>query len=184
MRSACGRDQFERYPHELSGGQRQRAVLARALVTGTRIFWSATSRSRRSTSRSRRRSSTCCSTCRSGTGLAYLFISHDLRVVRQVSDACRGDVSRPHRRTGRRRTAVRSPAASLYAGAGLGDPDPGPATRGERIVLQGDPPNPVDAPAGCAFHPRCQPSRAAAGTEAPVLSSVDARPRRCLPSCP
>ena len=76
----------ERYPHELSGGQRQRVGIARALAMRARASSCATSRCRRSTCRSRRRSSTCSRSCRREFGLTYLFIAHDLAVVRHISD--------------------------------------------------------------------------------------------------
>ena len=67
----------------MSGGQRQRVGIARALALSPNSS-SATSRSRRSTSRSRRRSSTCSRTCSGEFGLAFLFIGHDLSVVRHL----------------------------------------------------------------------------------------------------
>ena len=79
-------DAAERYPHEFSGGQRQRIGIARALAARAADADRATSRSRRSTSRCRRRSSTCSSSCRNGSALTLVFITHDLRLVRHLTD--------------------------------------------------------------------------------------------------
>ena len=74
-----------RLPSTLSGGERQRVAIARALPL-TPPWWCATSRCRPSTSRCRLRSSTCSLGCEKDSGLSYLFITHDLAVVRQVVD--------------------------------------------------------------------------------------------------
>ena len=155
--SACSPSTCRRYPHEFSGGQRQRIGIARALALSTRSSSSATSRCPRSTCRSRRRSSTCSRTCSSEFGLTYLFIAHDLSVVRAHLRPRRGDVSRQDRRDW-------PPAGELYAnpqhpytrGAAFGGADPRsrPRTR-ERIDSDGRRAHPVNPPSGCRFHTRC-----------------------------
>ena len=85
-RWACNPEHYNRYPHEFSGGQRQRIGVARALALKPEAASSPTSRSRRSTSRSRRRSSTCCEDLQRELGLTYVFIAHDLSVVRHMCD--------------------------------------------------------------------------------------------------
>ena len=76
----------ERYPHEFSGGQRQRIGIARALVLSIRSSSFVMSPFQRSTSRSRHRFLTCCATCRQPYHLTYLFIAHNLAVVKHISD--------------------------------------------------------------------------------------------------
>ena len=108
---AAPRPHSHAIPHEFSGGQRQRIGIARALALQPAVDRVPTNRSPRSTFRSRRRSSTCCSDLQDELGLTYLFIAHDLAVVRAYQRPRRGDVSRPHRRNRARRRAVRRPRA-------------------------------------------------------------------------
>ena len=159
-------DQGARYPHELSGGQRQRAVLARALATDPALLVCDEPISALDVSIQAQVMNLLCEV-QERTGIAMLFVSHDLRAVRQVS----------------RRVAV------MYLGRIVeeGDPDavlhdpahpyaralvsaiPQPGRRGDRIVLRGDPPNPAARPTGCAFHPRCPVAGPLCRREAPAL---------------
>ena len=75
----------DRYPHQFSGGQRQRIGIARGMALNPEVLV-ATSRSRRWTCRCRPRSSTSCSDLQDELGLAFVFIAHDLSVVRHISD--------------------------------------------------------------------------------------------------
>ena len=83
--SACRRTSARKYPHAFSGGQRQRIVIARALALDRRSSW-LTRRPLRSMSRFRPRSSSCSASCSASSSLSYLFISHNLAVVRHISD--------------------------------------------------------------------------------------------------
>ncbi len=75
-----------RYPHQFSGGQRQRVGIARAIALGPSLDRGGRAASRRSTSRSRRRSSISCRTCRSRGGSPTCSSAHDLAVVRHIAD--------------------------------------------------------------------------------------------------
>ena len=146
-----------RYPHEFSGGQRQRIGIARALALRPSLHRVRRGRLRHSTSRCRRRSSTCCRICRRELDLTYLFISHDLSVVRHISEPHSGDVSRPHRRDRDGGRPVQQPRASLHAGH---------SCRPSRLLtptnlaigtdLTGDLPSASAVPRGCRFAARCR----------------------------
>ncbi len=142
-----------RYPHELSGGQRQRVGIARALAMEPPSS-SATSRSRRWTSPSRPRSSTCSRSSSAEFGLTYLFVAHDLSVVRHISDRVAvmylGKIveitdrktlyeSRSTRIPGRSCRRYRSPIRRWR--------------RTERIVLRGEVPSPLNPPLGVCLPP-------------------------------
>ena len=163
-------DQAARYPHALSGGQRQRAVLARALATGPALLVLDEPVSALDVS-IQAGIVNLLMDLQDARGLAMLFISHDLKVVRQVSHEVavmylgrvveRGDPD-----------AVFTDPAHPYARALVSAvPVPGPR-RIERIVLAGDPPSPADRPAGCAFHPRCPAAMAMCRTEDPALKPL------------
>lgn len=146
-------DHGRRFPHELSGGQRQRAVLARALATKPDFLVCDEPISALDVS-IQAQVVNLLTDLQADLGLAMLFISHDLRVVRQVS----------------RRVAVmylgriveEGDADDLFARPvhpytrALVSAAPTPGRRmADRVVLAGDPPDPADRPSGCAFHPRC-----------------------------
>ena len=143
-----------RYPHELSGGQKQRVNIARALATGPRMVIldepvSALDKSVEAQVLNLLRG------LKRQFNLTYVFISHDLSVVRYISDRVLVMYLG--------RVVELGPADAIfdqpqhpYTRALLGSrPSMDPARRIEEPPITGDPPNPIDPPSGCRFHTRC-----------------------------
>jgi peptide/nickel transport system ATP-binding protein len=159
-------DQAARYPHELSGGQRQRAVLARALATDPAMLVCDEPISALDVSIQAQVMNLLVE-IQDRLGLGILFISHDLRAVRQVSHRVAVMYLGRIVEEGEPDAVLHDPAHPYAQALVSAIPHPGKVGRG--IVLQGDPPNPADRPSGCAFHPRCAVATALCARETPVL---------------
>ncbi len=131
------------------------------------------SRSRRSMFRCRRRFSTCCSNCRTQIGLTYLFVAHDLSVVKHISE--RVAVMYVGRIVEMASTLplFNNPKHPYTEALLSAVPRPDPRLRSQRIVLEGEVADPANPPSGCYFHPRCRYAQEICRKETPVQEEIE-----------
>ena len=152
----CGlRDYYyERYPHEFSGGQRQRICIARALSVNPQLVVCDEPVSALDVS-IQAQIINLLKSLQKSMNLTYLFISHDLSVVKFISDKIGVMYLGSMVEFGNKKDIFDNPLHPYTKALFSAIPEPNPDVKMNRIVLKGDIPSPANPPKGCRFHTRC-----------------------------
>jgi dipeptide transport system ATP-binding protein len=169
---------YTRYPHMFSGGQRQRIAIARALILNPKIVVADEPVSALDVS-IRAQVLNLLMDLQAEFNLAYLFISHDLSVVRHIADELMVMyLGRPVEQ-GPKQVIFAEPRHPYTQALLAATPSVDPKARSKRLTVKGELPSPIDPPPGCAFHRRCPFATQVCSLERPELRPVSGRMVAC-----